>query len=156
ENNPLGVPLAYEPLRTGDPSRRLPLSYPMHVQGWTYSDLGMRVVLNDQSLHGRFTPQITRDFDPLSVPSPAALAARRDLVSFGGGVAVFPTLPPRAQRLEMRGTVLRFEGDRGPRLLAQVQAAGTPGDSLWGRWTVLDALGRELAGSRVSLGVSAC
>jgi hypothetical protein len=128
----------------------------MHVQAWTYPELGMNVVLNDRSLHGRFAPQLTRDFDYASVPNPGILAARRDLVTFGDGFAVFPTLPPRNQRLDMRGTVLRFEGERGPRLLTQVQAAGAPDDTLWARWAVLDREGRELAGSSVSLGVSAC
>lgn len=157
ENNPLGVPLSYAPIRRGGDRRtKSYLEYPMHVQGWFYPDLGMRVVLNDRSLHGRFTSQVAREFDPLSVPSPEILARRDDLLAFGDGVAVFPTLPPRNQRLEVRGTVLRFEGARGPRLLVQVQAEGQPGDSLTARWIVQDREGRELAGSDVDLGISSC
>lgn len=157
ENNPLGVPLSYAPLRAGgDPHTKSFLDYPMHVQGWFYPDLGMRVVLDDRSLHGRFTPQVTREFDPLSVPSPAVLARRGDLLAIGGGAAVFPTLAPRSQRIEVRGTVLRFEGAHGPRLLVQVRAAGAPDDSLSARWIVLDRDDRELTGSDVKLGVSSC
>ncbi len=157
EINPEGVPLAYAPIRrSASPHGGGVLDYPMHVQGWFYPELGMRVVLNDRSLRGRFTPQVARDFDPLSVPDPDVLARRPDLVTFGDGLAVFPTLPPRDQRIELRGTLVRFESERGPRLLVQVRAEARPDDRLTGRWLVFDREGRELAGSSVELGVSSC
>ncbi len=156
ENNPGGVPLSYAPLRLFDPHSHSELSYPMLVQGWHYPELGMRVVLDDQSLHGRFTPRVDREYDALSAPNPAVLAARRDLVAFGGGAAVFPTLPPREQRVELRGALLRFEGAKGPRLLVQVRAAASPADAITGRWVALDRDGRTLASDDLALGISAC
>jgi len=130
--------------------------YPLDALVWSYPDLGMRVVLHDRSLTGRYTQAATRAFDPLSVPDPRVLAGRADLLSLGGGQVVFPTLPPRSQRLDLQGLVARFEGARGPRLLAQVQAPGSPGDTLWARWVVQDATGREVARERRELIVSAC
>ena len=67
------------------------------------------------------------------------------MLSLGGGQMVIPTLPPRDQQLAVEGLVARFEGGRRPRLLAQVQAPGSPGDTLWARWSVRDSAGRELA-----------
>jgi hypothetical protein len=90
------------------------------------------------------------------VPDPRVLAGRADLLSLGGGQVIFPTLPPRAQRLDLQGLVANFEGVHGPRLLAQVQAPGSPGDTLWARWAVQDATGREVARERRELIVSAC
>jgi hypothetical protein len=41
-------------------------------------------------------------------------------------------------------------------LVAQVQAPGSPGDTLWARWVVLDQAGRELARDSHELALSAC
>jgi len=130
--------------------------YPLDALVWSYPDLGMRVVLHDRSLTGRYTPAATRAFDPLSVPDPRVLAARGDLLSLGGGQLVISTRPPRAQRLEVEGKVARFESEGRPRLVAQVQAPGSPGDTLWARWVVLDQAGRELARDTRELALSAC
>ena len=154
--NPLGAATVYQYHQTFGGRDRIMMEYPLDALVWSYPDLGMRVVLQDRSLTGSYTRAATRDFDPLSVPDPRVLAARGDLVSVGDGLAIFPTLPPRDQRLDLAGTVARFEGERGPRLLAQVQSPGEPGDTLWARWVVLDSTGREAARDARSLAVSAC
>jgi len=158
ELNPAGVATTFK-YGTNQPSRGKPLGlseYPLDALVWSYPDLGMRVVLHDRSLTGRYTPAATRAFDPLSVPDPRVLAARRDLLSLGGGQLVISTRPPREQRLEVDGMVARFESEGRPRLLAQVQAPGSPGDTLWARWVVLDQAGRELARDTRELALSAC
>jgi Tfp pilus assembly protein PilF len=131
-------------------------SYPLDALVWSYPELGMRVVLHDRSLTGRYTPAATRAFDPLSVPDPSVLAKRGDLLSLGGGQLVISTRPPREQQLDVKGLVARFESEGRPRLVAQVQAPGGPGDTLWARWVVLDATGRELMRDTRELALSAC
>ena len=156
ELNPAGVATTFR-YGQNQPGRGSGMAeFPLDALVWSYPDLGMRVVLQDRALNGRYTPAATRDFDPLSVPNPRLLAGRQDLLSLGGGQLVISTLPPREQRLEVAGTVARFEGARGPRVLAQVQAPGGPADSLWARWVVQDTSGRELARDVRQLAVSAC
>ncbi len=157
ERNPAGVAgtFKYDLGQSGRKGSGM-AEYPLDALVWSYPDLGMRVVLHDRSLTGRYTAATTRAFDPLSVPDPRVLARRGDLLSLGGGQAVFPTLPPSAQRLEVGGLAARFESDGRPRLVAQVQAPGGPGDTLWVRWVVLDSTGREIARDAGELAVSAC
>jgi tetratricopeptide (TPR) repeat protein len=157
ELNPAGTATAFK-YGLGQSSRSGAggMAYPLDALVWSYPDLGMRVVLQDRSLTGRYTPAATRAFDPLSVPDPRVLARRGDLLSIDGGRFVMPTLPPRAQRLDLSGIVARFEGERRPRLMAQVQAPGGPGDTLWARWVVLDSTGREFAHDARELAISAC
>jgi GWxTD domain-containing protein len=130
--------------------------YALVAEAWDYPELGMRVLLQDRSLTGRYEQAVARDFDPLSAPDPRVLAHRGDLVALDGGLAVFPTLPPAAQRIDLRGTLVRFEGARGPRLFVQVQAPGAPGDTLWARCAVFDARGREVSRDATALGLSLC
>jgi len=155
--NPPGTPLYFSPanpMRTG--RARTFTEFPLDAQRWDYPELGMRVLLHDRSLTGRYTEPVTRDFIPGTIPDARILARRPDLISLGGGSAVFPTLPPSSQRLEVRGAVLGFEGERGPHLLVQARASGTPGDTLIARWAVLDSAGREVARGAQSPAVSAC
>jgi cytochrome c-type biogenesis protein CcmH/NrfG len=154
--NPPGVSLIFKPnvLRTGRQDSFA--GYPLDAEVWEYPELGMRILLHDRSLTGVYTQPVTREFIPGTIPDPRVLAARGDLLSIGGGASVFPTLPPRAQRLEVRGVVSRFEGARGPRLLAQVRAPGGPGDTLSARWVVIDTAGHEVTRGEQSLAVSAC
>ncbi len=158
ELNPAGVANTFK-FAKDQPGRGRALGqseYPLDALVWSYPDLGMRVVLHDRSLTGRYTPASTRDPDPLSVPDPRVLAKRGDLLSLGGGRLIISTRPPREQRLEVEGMVARFESEGRPRLLAQVQAPGSPGDTLWARWVVLDPAGRELARDSRELALSAC
>jgi cytochrome c-type biogenesis protein CcmH/NrfG len=156
ELNPVGVATTFKydlnPSKQGSGTAE----YPLDALVWSYPDLGMRVVLHDRSLTGRYTTAATRSFDPLSVPDPRVLAKRGDLLSLGGGQFILSTRPPRDQRLEVEGLVARFESDGRPRLVAQVQAAGGPGDTLWARWVVLDRAGSELARGTRELALSAC
>ena len=130
--------------------------YPMGVVRWNYPELGMRIVLNDRSLHGRFDPAFSRDFQVGSVPDPAVLSHRGDLQSLDGGRAIFPTLPPRALRVEVAGIAARFESGNSGRLLAQVQAIASPAETLASRWVVVDTTGRTVASGNARLAVSAC
>jgi Flp pilus assembly protein TadD len=154
--NPRGVATTFRYNLNSSSPGAVPAEYPLDALVWDYSNLGMRIVLHDRSLTGSYTQAFDRAFDPLSVPNPRLLAARQDLLSLDGGLAVFPTLPPSEQRLELKGAVARFQGERRPRLLTQVQAPGGPGDTLWARWVVLDTTGREVASDRKALEVSAC
>jgi cytochrome c-type biogenesis protein CcmH/NrfG len=156
ELNPAGVANTFK-YNPGDSKRGSVMAeYPLDALVWSYPDLGMRIVLHDRSLTGHYTPAATRAFDPLSVPNPRVLAERGDLLSLGGGRAIFPTLPSPAQRLAVQGVVARFESGYRPRLLAQVQVPGSPADTLWARWLVLDAAGREVARDTQAMAVSAC
>jgi Flp pilus assembly protein TadD len=130
--------------------------YPMDVMVLPYPDLGMRVVLQDRSLLGRYEPPLLRDDDPASRPDPKRLKGRDDLLALEGGLAVFPTLPPREQRVEVRGTLARFESGAGPRLFAQVNAPASPGDTLWARWMVRDSSGRVRVRQEDRFATSVC
>ena len=156
ELNPAGVATTFKYGQSQSKQGSGSAEYPLDALVWSYPDLGMRVVLHDRSLTGRYTPAATRAFDPLSVPDPRVLAKRGDLLSLGGGQFVISTRPPREQRLEVEGLVARFESEGRPRLLAQVQAPGGPGDTLWARWVVLDPAGREIARDTRELALSAC
>jgi tetratricopeptide (TPR) repeat protein len=156
EVNPPGVDLTFKPNVVGTGRMTSLAEYPMGVVRWNYPDLGMGVVLNDRSLHGRYEPAITRDFAFGSVPDPALLSHRGDLMALDGGRAVFPTLPPRNLRLDVMGLAARFETGGRPRLFAQVQAIGSAVDTLASRWVVSDATGREVARGGGRLALSAC
>ena len=168
EMNPIGVPLYFRTFATytapavgsemvegGNPGKP-PLDFPTPIQVWRYPDLGMRVVMQDRSLHGRYNPQATYDFDPGSRPDPGLLAGRDDLVAIGDGIAVFHRLPPPERRIETRAVVARFGGAPLPRLLAQVEVPGGPADYLSARWMVSDAAGRALAHGEQALAIAGC
>jgi len=127
------------------------------IIAWYYPDLGMRVVLQDRALHGRYQTRSLAEFDPLSVPDPKILASRHDLASFDGGYLVMPKLPPPTVRLETRSAIARFEGAGGPRIVAQVEAPGRPADPLSSRWVVREAgTGRVVARSTEPMAPSGC
>jgi GWxTD domain-containing protein len=156
EVNPPGVDLSFKANVVSTGRSASMAEYPMGVVRWNYPDLGMGVVLNDRSLHGRYELPVTRDFAVGSVPNPAMLSRRGDLMALDGGRAVFPTLPPRSLRIEVMGLAARFESEGRPRLLAQVQAIGSPVDTLASRWVVSDWTGREVAHGGGRLALSAC
>lgn len=151
--NPPGLPLFFKPnANSGGPNASL-AEYPLDAQVWSYPDLGMSILLHDRTLLGHYSTPALREPWPNSSPSPEALAHRGDLLATGGGFAVFPTLAPSAQRLEVTATVAAFEGVTQPRLTAFVQAVG---DSLEARWVVSDARGRVVARERHAMGPSVC
>ncbi len=153
--NPPGVSLVFKPNPNagGNPHSGSMSEYPLDAQLWIYPDLGMNILLNDRTLTGHYSTPALREPWPNSTPSPAALAKRGDLLATGGGFAVFPTLPPTAQRLDVTGTFAAFEGASQARLSAFAQAAG---DSLEARWVVTDARGRVVARDRHAMGRSVC
>jgi hypothetical protein len=166
--NPNGTPLYYrhpaarlapsvgrEATPGGNPGR-IPMDFPTPIQVWAYPELGMRVVLQDRSLHGHYQSQATEDFDASSRPDPGILARRDDLLPLGDGVAVFHRLPPREQRIETEAVVARFEGAGSPRLLAQFDVPGGPADALLGRWVVSDLSGKIRARGEQRLAIAAC
>jgi hypothetical protein len=72
------------------------------------------------------------------------------------GRGVFPAHPPKVTPIPVRGSIARFETDRGPQLLGVVEATGQPGDSLWAECVVVDSDLREVGRSRRVLSPSAC
>jgi GWxTD domain-containing protein len=161
---PLGVPLTRTPSwyhawrytrlngwrRVGEPT-----DYPMHSMVWDYPNLGMLVLLNDYALseHYQLPPSLYRPPDPL--PSPQALS-RGDFLFTAGGKAMFPLLPPGVRALPVAGHVCRFEGEHGARLLAQLEAPGTPVDSLWATCVVVDSSEHEVTRATRVLSPSGC
>lgn len=154
--NPAGSPTAVQYLHIRPTPGTVASSYPADVQVWSYPQLGMRVVMQDRSLLGRFNTFSGSDFDPASLPDPHVMASRADLVSLGNGLAVFPTRPPRDQSLDVRTTLARFANGGSQRLVTLVQAPGGPADSLWARWMVSDSTGKVIARDMHPLGLSAC
>jgi GWxTD domain-containing protein len=146
--NPLDQP-RYFAFNTGP-------AYPANTLVWDYPDLGMQVVMQDRLLSEYYLPIVNmfRDVDPS--PHPDSLARRGDQLAVRGGRGVFPMLPPGARPLPTHAIVARFSGERGPRLLAQVEAPGGPADSLWAEWVVLDTSYAEVARARRALSPSAC
>ena len=154
--NPAGTPLYFltNPLARGKYDAKI--EFPLHALIMDYPDLGMAVLLHDRSLTGRYTEPFVRDFIPGTTPDPGVLARRSDLIALGGGRGVIATLPPRDQRLDVRGLVLGFEGERGRRVLVQARVSASPAEAVTTRWLVRDAAGREVARGEQSPAVSAC
>ena len=86
----------------------------------------MQVVLQDRGLRGRYDWPMDRygSYAEQARPDPRRLAGRDDLIALGDGFAVFPTLPPPAQRLEVRGALAGFEDERGPAPVRAGERAG--------------------------------
>ena len=154
--NPAGSPMTVEYTNLKPGRDHVASSFPADAQVWSYPQLGMQVVLQDRSLLGHYTPPARAGMLSNPTPDRRMLAARSDLVSLGDGFVVFPTLPPRDQQLELRATTWRFPGAGSTRMVTHVQAGGSPSDSLWTRWVVLDAQGRELGHDARLMGLSAC
>jgi GWxTD domain-containing protein len=146
--NPLGVPTV-QMFGNGP-------AYPLNTLVWSYPSLGMQVQMQDRLLSEYYLLPISEyeEMDPS--PDPQVLALRSDVLSSRGGRGVFPMLPPGARPRPVEGVLARFSGERGPRLLGQVQTQGGPGDSLWAEWVVLDSAMIEVARATHEPGVSAC
>ena len=143
---PPGLPLSYtfgkalwvEDRVAGPQSIGMKMDYPLHSAMWDYSHLGMFVPVFDFTLSNRyrFWRESYRNSDP--VPSAQTLG-RHDLLATAGGRALFPVLPPGVRPLPVEACVARFEGERGTKLLAQIEAPGTPVDSLWAQCVLVDS-----------------
>lgn len=156
--NPLGMNLYFRPnlARTNwadDPHSGSLEEYAFDAQIWYYPELNMQVLFHDRALHGHYTVPALREPLENSEPDSTILTKRQDLLSLGDGFAVFPTLPPRDQRLDVLGTLMKFEGRDGPRLAAFVQADG---ETLEARWAVTDASGQTVARGAQGMERSLC
>jgi hypothetical protein len=69
---------------------------------------------------------------------------------------VFAPLPPGEHPLPIETVVSAFEGEHGPRLLANVATPGAPGRALHAECVVLDSTEREVARMARDLGASRC
>jgi GWxTD domain-containing protein len=132
-------------------------NYPMNALVWTYPELGMTVVMQDRTLNEFYLKEHSLWYDTDPTPDPDSLdSIERDRVAIRGGRGVFPKLPPGVRPLPVDGVLARFVGEGGPRLMALLQAPGTPADSLWADWVVLDTAQVEIARGRRALSPSAC
>lgn len=148
EYNPIGSPNRVQIGQYG--------SFPANALVWDYPGLGMRVTMLDRLLSEYYLLPISlyEDLDPR--PDPEVLASRDDQLPTRGGRGVFPMLPPGSRRLPMEATVARFESEGRPRVLAQIETAGGPADSLWAQWVVFDSSATAIARGRTALSPSAC
>lgn len=146
--NPVGTNLHFRMGSYGD--------FPMNVLVWNYPELGMSVPMQDRLLSEYYLPPVSlyRSTDP--APDPDSLARRTGSLATAGGRGVFATLPPGTRPLPIDVSIARFEGESRPRLLAWLQSPGSPDDTLWGEWVVLDSARAEVARVRRPLGLSAC
>lgn len=132
--------------------------FPANVLVWDYRGLGMRVAMHDRLLSERYRLPMstTRDMDP--TPNPDSLSRMQDVLPLRGGRGVFRALPPGVRRLPVEGAIARFEGATGgERLLAQLATPGSPADTLFAEWVVLDSAStREVARGSRALVSSAC
>jgi hypothetical protein len=147
--------LAFIP-RLREQGRGTDLTFPYQKQTWVYPELGLRVDLWDQSLRQSYGVAVDYEYDPVRTPRPELLAARPDLVALEGGRGVYRALPPGVRFLPARGSVATFPADSGARIVAHLETAGGPADSLWGSWIVVGADGRAAAHGDRMLSVSAC
>jgi GWxTD domain-containing protein len=146
--NPLGTPMSLV-YSTG-------MSYPLNTLVWSYPSLGMQVQMQDRVLSEYYLLPVSmvEDMDPH--PDPTVLASRGDVIASRGGRGVFPLLPPRTQARPVEAVLARFAGERGPRLLGQVETPGGPDDTITAEWVVLDTAMIEVARVSRAAGVSAC
>jgi len=147
--------LAFTP-RLRQMGRGTDLTFPYHKQTWIYPELGLRMDLWDQTLDESYGLAVEYDREAVRSPSPELLRARPDLVALDGGRGVYRALPPGVTHLPARGSVATFPTDSGARLVAHLETAGGPADSLWGSWSVVGADGRAAARGQRMLSVSAC
>lgn len=130
-----------------------PCVSPVHAGDWTWPGSGMARLLREPLGDTRELPHWMGSAD--RHPDPRALR-RSDLLVIGGGRGLFPALPPGARPLELRGSVARFEGPGGVKLVAQIECPGTPVDSIWAQCVVADSAGAEVARLGRVLSPSGC
>gem|GEM_PF-1991451 len=151
--NPVG-----EPLRNISAYGRVTFSssIPANVLAWDYPQLGMRVIMRDRLLSEYYELPVSMDQSMDPVPDPEALERLPNVVVTPGGRGVFPSLPPGVEPRPADGSIARFEGPDGPRIIASLEATGPPDDSLWAEYVVLDSARVEIAREGRMLAPSAC
>ena len=130
--------------------------FPANTLIWHYPALGMNVVMQDRLLSERYMLPVHLGEDPDPRPDPEALAKRDDALATHEARGIFPLLPPGARALRIRGSIARFAGEWGPRVLGAVAAPGAPLDSAWATWVVADSSALEVARAQRTLTPSAC
>ncbi len=146
------VRMDYNPVGTFNYSH----GFPANALVWYYPDLGMRVVMHDRTLNEFYTFPATMRASSDPEPFADSLARHGEALAIRGGRGVFPKLPPGVDSLPVRGTIARFASGRGGRLLAQIEATGSPADSLYAEWVVLDSTRHEVSRGGRNLTASAC
>ncbi|HTK30443.1 MAG TPA: GWxTD domain-containing protein [Candidatus Saccharimonadaceae bacterium] len=146
--NPIGSPMVVHMGTYGE--------FPANVLVWRYRDLGMNVTLQDRLLSEYYLLPIRLDADADPRPDPDSLAAHGDALATHDARGVFPKYPPGSKPIGVAGSVARFEGDAAPRLLAQLETRGSPADSLWAEWVVLDSTELEVARASRPLSPAPC
>ena len=131
------------------------MMFPMNVMVWSWPSLGMTVTLQDRVLSEYYQLPQRMDRDPDPRPDPGALA-RLGVISTHELRGVFPALPPASVPVPLEAGVARFQGTSGPRVLAMLEAASAPGDSLTAQAVVFDSTGHEVARTSHPLAPSAC
>jgi Flp pilus assembly protein TadD len=132
------------------------LAYPYNEQIWDYPELGMSVTLWDRSLTDSYELPVAYEGDAGPHPDLARIANRPDLVLLEAGLGVFRAVPPGVTPMAARARLSRFPAGALTRLVAHLEAPGSPGDSLWGSWAVLAGDGRTAARGAGALSISAC
>ncbi len=152
--NPVGQNLNYTRVSSGRTTNAS--MFPANVLVWEYPALGMAISMQDRTLNEYYMlpTSMDRDNDPL--PDPDSLAMRTDQLTARSGRGVFPMLPPGIVPMPVHGTIARFQNESTPQMLAQIEARGTPADSQWVEWAVLDSAAQEVARGGRNLSPSAC
>ncbi len=132
-----------------------PVSVPMNVQVWEYPALGMTVTLHDLVLSQSYEMPRSAAEEIEATPDPK-VAEANGIVLAPGGLATFSPLLPGVRRLELAERVSRFDAAGGPLLLAQLEAPGSPADSLFADGVVRDSAGAVVARGSVRLAPSRC
>ena len=148
EYNPIGAPNRVQFGQYG--------SFPANALVWDYPSLGMMVTMLDRILSEYYLLPISLEEDLDPRPDPDSLARHDDQLATRGGRGVFPMLPPGVHRVPVDAAIARFESGDHPRLLAQVETPGAPGDSLWAQWVVFDTSATAIASGRNELSPSPC
>jgi GWxTD domain-containing protein len=148
EYNPLGQRLSVSYGAYGN--------YPANILVWEYPSLGMNVTMQDRLLSEHYMLPITLTHDPDPQPDTDRIDGSDSLLATRGGRGVFPTLPPGVKKLPVESVIARFEGGTSPRLLAQIEAAGEPGDEFTATWVVVDSSQTERLRETRTLSASAC
>ena len=133
-----------------------PMWFPMHTQVWEYPQLGMSVLLQDLTISQHYELPRRRDEDTIDPAPDPAQVARSGLLATSGGRGVFAPVPPGEHTLPVQAEVSAFQGDHGPRLLANVEAPGAPERALRATCVVLDSAEHEVARLARDLAASRC
>lgn len=148
--------LTFAPMRFGRAIGGASVAFPFHKQTWIYPELGMRVDLWDRTLRESYALPVAYAEETDPRPSHDHIAAQADLWALEGGRGVYRALPPGTSSMPARASIAHFPGDSGVHVVAHLETAAGPADSLWGSWVVVGERGEEVARDLGALAISAC